>query len=269
MVGVQVFKLVREPDFPFAKIREYGPTPDFAPDIEISELLNLSDWQQRTFKKPMLDDITGSYQYFPSHNGLSTYVHGVAKNNPVVKLAEESNTEFLERKERQPLHVARTAEIATALFWTAAVIRTSVIEESLANISDGREIREDVARYSADAIADYGYCLVNPVQKDYLGHDSGKELKVVMDRLFPGVSNSILEFGKYADGNFDELRSYNGVALLESTLSEQNRRIAHWQPRHEAVCSVYPEIEISEEILLLKVPLEEMLDIQIRIPDSV
>lgn len=98
-------------------------------------------------------------------------------------------------------HIASNAELATALFWTTAVTRHDYLNQTLSRVSDypERALEDDtIARYAADAITDYGFCMENPVDIDIKGIDSGPALKYVIERVAPKVGKSLLEFGNYA-----------------------------------------------------------------------
>lgn len=253
---------MRESEFPFAMYRDWGPDPVKRPEIDLDDTMKLSDWQSKVYQKPIFDEITGHYGYYPSANGFTAYVGRAIERRPVKRVLGEPYKVFKDRRERQPQHIADSAELATALFWTSAVLRQTVLEEALRNINDGKEMKPEVAIYTADAIADYGFCLENPVEINHTGIDNGPNLKRQINRVAPGIGETLLDFGKYTREQPDDLRLHDGIVAIEVTLDEQERRTRHWAPRHTAVLEVFPETVISEDLLLLRVPLDEMLSIQ-------
>jgi hypothetical protein len=81
-------------------------------------------------------------------------------------------------------------------------------------------------------------------------------------RIAPGVGKRAAEFGAFAVDNPDVLRSYDGVVLLQSAYEEQEFRIEAWSSRHEALMEAFPQTEPSEQILLHRLSLDEMLKLQ-------
>ena len=255
---------MRRPDFPFAKYREWGQTPAELTQLDATGLLELADWQANIYRRPVLDDITGYYQFFPSQNGASSYVSRAAIKNPVIKDKIEIGDDLESKEIRHKNHIAESAELATALFWSTAVMRLDVVENTLgriAQISEGREaevLPDGFMVYAADAIADYGYCLQHPVDIDVKGEDHGVELHHQIERIAKGIGQNLLDFGNFTSENPQDLISYDGVVALQATLAEQERRIKHWAPRHAAVVAAFPGIGLSTEVLNLGVDFPEI-----------
>jgi hypothetical protein len=255
---------MRTRQFPFAKYREWGTTPESKPELDVGLIADLTSFQSDVYRKPILDDITGYYQFYPSMNGAMSYATRAASRRDVVRESIEAGDTLEEKRKRQILHIAESAEMATAVFWATATMRYDVVTHALSSIADiaekgsNEKLSDDVVAYASDAIADYGYCLVNPVQIDHTGNDHGKNLGAQIERVAPGVRISLLEFGKYADTHPEALQSYEGIVALQATAIEQERRINHWAPRHQAVVDAFPDIDISKEVLNLSVDLPEL-----------
>jgi hypothetical protein len=253
---------MREPNFPFAMYRDWGPDPVELPEIDLDNTMNLANWQSKDYRRPIFDEITGHYKFFPSPNGFSSYVGRAIKRRPVKLVSGENYQDYKDRVARQPQHIADRSELATALFWTSAILRQTVLEEALRNVNDGKAMKPEIAIYAADAIADYGFCLENPMDIDYTGFDHGPNIKRQIQRVGPNVGKLLLDFGNYTRDRHEDLLLEEGIVAMEVTLDEQERRARHWAPRHSAILEAYPETEISEDVLLLHVPLDEMLSIQ-------
>ncbi len=258
---------MRTRHFPFAKYRDWGPTPETKPDLDTDLVADLASFQSDVYKKPILDDITGYYQFYPSMNGATSYVTRAAQRRKVLIENIEPGDTLEEKRKRQILHIAESTEIATAVFWATATMRYDVVSHALGAIADIAEeereerLPDDIAAYAADAIADYGYCLMHPVQIDHIGNDHGEYLRAQIERVAPETGRALLEFGIYSDEHSDALQSYDGVTALQATVLEQERRIAHWAPRHHAVMDAFPDIEISREVLNLGVDFPELFSL--------
>lgn len=256
---------MRQPDFPFAKFRDWGETPQNVPEIDLDDLRELSVWQSSIFKRPMTDEITGDgYGFHPSRNGANSYVTRAHAKQFAGKTAlsmEISEDEFKGRKARQPLHIAKSVELATALFWTVSSMREENLENALSSAFHGDTPDEDNHPFAADAIADYGFCLTYPFDKDVRGVDHGSGLRAQVDRIAPGIGNQMLQFGLLAGDEPWHLKSETGIALMQAVLEEQKRRVAFWAPRHAAILEAFPDTELSQEVLLHRIPLKEAIDL--------
>ncbi len=254
---------MRQPDFPFAKFRDWGETPQVAPEIDLEDLRELSIWQASIYKRPITDEITGDgYQFYPSRNGANSYVTRAHAKQFAGKTAlgmAISERDFEGRKARQLLHIARSAELATALFWTVASLREERLENALSSAQAGDIPDEDNTPFAADAIADYGFCLAYPFDKDVRGEDHGPGLRLQIDRIAPNIGEQILQFGLLSGDEPWHLRSEVGIALMQASLEEQRRRVAFWAPRHTALLEAFPDIEVSEEVLLQRIPAYEII----------
>ncbi len=256
---------MRESEFPFAKYRDWGETPAVQPELNVDALLSLADWQSTAYRRPITDDITGFYNFYPSMNGASSYAKRASMKSFAGKTAlSEGITaeEFLGKKERQSLHIAESAESAIAVFWVVAQLRKEVLASALSHISDGKKMPSDVAAYAADAIADLGHCMLYPVDIDHTGKDHGKELGKFIKSISGDTPEKLQAFGLYAGKNPEALETYEGVSSMEVVLSEQERRCDYWSPRHQAVLEAFPEVRPSNEVLYMQLPLDELLSIE-------
>lgn len=255
---------MRALEFPFAKYREWGTVPTDRPELDVDAIADLNSWQDNIFKRPMLDDITGYYQFFPSENGVMSYATRAAKKRPVLEKNVEPGDTLEQKRERKLIHIGEVAELATAVFWATALMRHDVISTALGQVVDlverhvVGELRSDVAAYSSDAIADHGYCLLYPVQVDHKGEDHGKNLADQIERVAPEVGKNLLGFGNYSIDHPEVLQSYDGIVALQATLFEQERRIKHWAPRHGAILDAFEGIGVSQEVVHLDVDFPEL-----------
>ncbi|MCA9323544.1 hypothetical protein KC992_00390 [Candidatus Saccharibacteria bacterium] len=263
---------MRTREFPFAKYRDWGQVPQARPDIDVDLVADLTSWQSNILKEPALDDITGYYRFFPSANGVMGYATRAANRRPIVLEDVEDGDTPEQKRERQIRHIGETAELASAVFWAAAVMRHDVTNRALGQIADLAErglsngtMPDDIAAYASDAIADYGYCLVYPVQIDHKGEDHGKGLKSQIERVAPGVGQALLDFGNYSGEHPEVLHSYDGIVALQAAMLEQERRIDHWAPRHVAVLEAMPEISPSQEVINLAVDFPELFSLHQRV----
>ncbi len=262
---------MREPNFPFAKYREWGPTPSSPPEIVAEDVFKLIQWQNELYKRPIFDDITGYYQFHPSVNGAAAYVRGAARNRPVVPENVESGDTLEAKNERHLTHLAKNPELATALFWAAASMREDVLGESLLSLAKTSEqtqalIDDSAAAYSADAIADYGYCLLHPVDYQYSRGDFGPGLQNKIESIAPGTAKAILDFGKVAYDQPDLLIGHDGVLLMEAAILEQKRRLAFWGARHSSLMDAFPDIPVSQELFNDVVDFPEVFDLHHKLP---
>ncbi len=256
---------MRESEFPFAKYRDWGETPKEVPDIDTNAILNLADWQSKVYKRPIRDDITGHYGFFPSHNGATGYVQRASERSFSGKTAESeglSDDEFQDKKARQPIHIAENTESTIAVFWAVSQTRFSVLEEALNHVSKGRKIPTDQGVWAANAIADYGHCLQHPKDIDHMGVDHGKELGKVIKHIGGSAASDLEQFGLFAEVSPDVLNSYEGVSAMQVSLDEEQRRYDFWSVRHQAILDAYPDIRPSNEVLYMKIPLPELLSIK-------
>src|SRR5690606_3552603 len=125
-----------------------------------------------------------------------------------------TNQEFLGKKKRMPLHIAESAELATALFWTAASLRSRALTKVLNAVNNGQAVPEDSGIYAADAIADYGHCLIHPVDINVTVENNGPALKAQIERVYPGAGETLQAFGLYTANSPEELASYDGILAM-------------------------------------------------------
>lgn len=255
---------MRKPEFPFAKYRKWGETPENKPGIDTDSILSLADWQSRTYKRPIRDDITGYYSFYPSLKGASGYVNRAHTRLFAGKTAISeglSEQEFLGIKQRQPRHIAENAESAIAVFWAISQTRRDVLAQTLANVSDGRQVPHTQAMWAANAVADYGHCLQYPVDINHAGKDYGKDLAKVIKRIGGSAASDLENFGLFSEVEPEALESYGGVVVMEAALAEQDRRCDFWSPRHQAILEAFPGVRPSNEVLYMQLPLSELLSI--------
>lgn len=265
---------MRHTEFPFAKHRNWQETPDSLPDLDTEALSKLGHWQENVYNKPVFDDITAYPNFYPSTDAARNYTTRPTKRTLLKKTPDElgiSEEDWQSRIERQPLHVAKSAELATAISWTAARLRAVSLNRAIGRVSSWGEvegsqdvliIEEDDAVIAADAIADYGYTLAHPVDLDHRGVDYGKPLGKRIRQEAGGIDiGSALErFGLFAGVKPEVLQSADGVTAMEITQAEQDRRIKHWGERHGAITRAYPNISISREILEEHLPLHKIIE---------
>jgi len=247
--------------FPFAKYREWGANATTVTELNTDAIQQLSEWQDTLYKRPILDDITGSYQFYPSENGAKAYVNGTARNRPVNSDELEDGDTLEGKTARQLMHIASNSELATALFWTIALVRHDHLAQTINTVVDNPD--QDVeltygTKLAADAIADYGYCLENPVDLEFSGKNRSKGLKKEIRRVAPGVGKSLLSLGDFATEEPDILRSYDGIVAMQTVLVEQERRYNHWSPRHEAIHRAFPSVPLSKEVLYQSIETHEI-----------
>lgn len=248
-------------------------TPEVIPDVNTEAVLRFMDWRANTYKKPILDKLNGYYLFSPTPWGVESYTksNGIAYPAGIRAVGKEAIAQLLQdrdtaqqKKTRQMIHKAESAETATAFFWTIAVIRQAALAEMLklaANGGEGTELDPDVPVYAADALMQFGLCLESPFENN---RRRGKEegLKTRLDSFGPQLGQDFVDFGAYATAHPEALYSFDGMVLMEAALDEQKYQIATWAPRHTAVIESYPQIEISREILYQTLPLAEMLAVE-------
>ena len=255
---------MRQPEFPFAKYRKWGETPENKPDIDTDAILSLADWQAKTFKRPIRDDLTGYYSFHPSLNGATGYVNRAHARLFAGKTAISeglSEEVFSGNKLRQPKHIAENAESAIAVFWAISQTRRDVLAQTLANVSDGKEVPHTQAMWAANAVADYGHCLQYPVDIDHAGKNHGSELAIVIKRIGGSAASDLENFGLFAEVEPGSLESYDGIVAMEASIAEQERRCDFWSPRHQAILDAFPGVRPSNEVLYMRLSLSELLSI--------
>lgn len=266
--------------FPLGKYRREVEPVLKRPELDDEGFLKLLDWRDESLHgRPFLDDLNGHYLFHPSPNGVKAYTENVPKpkmpkRDPTM-LVKDLDVFFSARRhakeatKRQPKHVAEGAENALALFWSVAVGRSAHISNVLAKVTDqqsliGNEEIETSVAFAADAIIDLGMCLEEPVETVYVPGRGRKprvsnELKAKFDTFSPDIGSRIIDYGSYLTNNPEGFASADGVILLQAAYDEQDRRIDTWAPRHKALEQQYPELEVSQEVLMMRVPLQEML----------
>ncbi len=263
------------------KFRHDVPTPETLPVINTDAVLNLMDWRAKRYHRPFLDDLLGYYTFPATKSGVEAYT----QKNPVkpvyptekaigreairelIEARKQAERDAIDKTERKKLHIAESAEKVTALFLAVAKGRKAVISDVIASINDGTEFNPGSVVYAADAIADLGACLEEPYDHDYRnltgpGRKTPQGLSARIESIAPDAGRQLVSFGSYASNNPEVLRSYEGVTALTAASDEQDYRISTWQPRHEVLFQVYPELEPSTDVITLKVPLGDMLQIQ-------
>jgi len=266
--------------FPLGKYRRDVEPVLERPELDDDGLRNLFDWRDRNLhRQPFLDDLNGHYLFFPTPNGAKAYTENVTKpkipKRPATILVKDLELFYNSRRDakaaarRQPLHVAQTAEHALALFWSVADRRSAHLGNVLDKVSRleplyGNEEIETAVSFAADAIIDLGLCLEEPVETVYVpgtGRKSrvSRELKAQFDKISPDIGTQVVNYGSYLLGNPEGFHSADGVNLLQAAYDEQDHRINAWAPRHAALEQQYPKLELSEEVLMMRVPLQEML----------
>lgn len=254
------------------KKRREVETPETVPSIDTEAVLRFSEWRSSTYKKPILDRLNGYYLFPPTPWGISSYTRpngidypfGIAAiGREAARKLIESRNEADEKRNRQVLHKAQSAEMATAFFWTIAVLRQYAINEVLesAKLAGTSSPSEEASLYAADALLNFGLCLENPFENNRRrGREEG--LKTRLDRFSPDLGSQIASFGVYASKNPEALTTFDGIVLLGVARDEQQYHIDTWAPRHTTVIEQFPEIPISREILYQTLSFEEMVSIQ-------
>lgn len=266
--------------FPLGKYRRDVEPVATRPELDDEGLINLLDWRHESLNgRPFLDDLSGHYQFHPSPNGAKAYATNVKKpekpkRKAVMPVSElriyfEARKAAKEATERQPLHVAQNAEHVIALSWSIALERLRHLGKVSGAVSDqkpliGNAEIETATAYSADAIIDLGLCLEEPVETVYIPGTGRKprvssELKSKFDTFSPDIGARVVDYGAYLIDHPEGFDSADGYTLLQAAYEEQECRIKAWQPRHAALEQQFPELELSEEVLHMHVPLQEML----------
>ncbi|NBU34218.1 hypothetical protein EB118_18465 [bacterium] len=260
------------------KSRPEIEVPQHLPDVDIELLSTFSHWRNNIYKGPILDQLTGAYQFTNTKGAVEAYTKPSIKKSNLKQRAvgREAVLNLLANKdqilkgieqnksrERQRVHIAETAEQATALFYAAATARKVVLTEAIGNVSDNIQPQYDVAIWAADAIMALGQCMQNPIGKGERMQKKHKEsrggLKVKLDSNFPNLGNELASFGAYATVHPQVLRSADGYFAMIAALQEQEYQIDFWQPRHEAIVQAFPAITQSSEALAGQMNLEQIL----------
>jgi len=249
---------MNEPIFPFLKYRDWGETPDQKPMIDQEILSQFSMWRQRTYKLPIFDDITGIYRFYPTKASFHRYVDAAARRSQIKDVAHgaEEATVLIGKVKRQRRGVAILAEKAIAGFLSVAVFRKKVLLETLGETYT--EGLQEISGYGADAIADYGHCLLHPSDKSVDG-DYSEGLKTKINEVAPDIGSNLQMFGNFAIDHSEVLQDEETRPVLAVTLMEQLARINYWQPRHKAVMDAFPTLRPSQGMDTISMPLAEIL----------
>ena len=254
--------------FPTPRHRNWLLKPEQTPELDSNGLMQLGAWQTSVFRKPIQDQITGFYNFTPTIKGAQQYVIARARKHPAKPQVGDTLQSFQDRGQRLRTHIAESAELATAIFSTVSLFRDEALREALRAVSERKRFSDDSVASATDAIMDYGYCLRNPVQIDFKGENHGQGLRLKIDSFGDNLGAQLEEFGSAALDDEGLLRSHDGVLAMELALAEQDRRFNYWMPRHEAVTEAFPDIDISEEILLLRVSLAEIKMLRKNLPQG-
>lgn len=263
---------MRSPEFPFPKYRDYGPIPDTAQDVDIQGLLRFADWQEKMFKKPIYDDITGYWQFSPTPSSVKAYttrpMHRTLGEKP------SGDEEIDGKRNRMPVHIAESAERAISTFLQVAKMRKAVLGAALDHVSDetlaDMDLSDELARYSVEAITDYGYCLENPI--DPWVHKENKRddiesgwLAAKINTFSPNLGRQVLDFGLAALEDKSQLITADGITTMTVAWSEQLRRTATWSGRYSVLVTAYPQIDRSVDAMA-SLSLDQIFDIQAEFP---
>ncbi len=264
------------------KRRREVETPLIAPEVNDGAVLQFRAWRSQFYRKPILDDLTGHYRFYPSKAGLQTYTRPDVIKMPegIVAVGPEEARKLIAQKQekqssqaRQRLHIAGSTEFATALFWNVALLRKAMLIEAIARAADDEQPEWDVAGYAADAILDLGLCMEKPYEadpryRDKKGRPMPSGLRTRLDQIDPQLGTQLVDFGAFASEHRDILRSADGLILMEAALEEQDYRIRIWEERHSLIREVFPQVGVSEDILYQRLSLQEMLDIECNLADQ-
>lgn len=255
--------------------------PPSMPTLDAEGLRAIQDWRSTVYKQPILDDLLGYYRFDPpTKRGADIYTGARGKIIGIEGMSREIVSRYVELPEsvesaelRQVIHKAESTELATALFWSVAVMRSQVLNNALEAMGSGREIDEDVARFAADAIVDMGLCLESPYENNWRMRTHARQRKYPqglgskLETIAPGVGTNVADFGAYAGEHPEVLQTQDGFVAMHAAFIEQDYRMELWGPRHTAITEAFPDLPLSREILYMAVPLEEMLSIQDRLSE--
>ena len=246
--------------------------------LDSEGLLAVNDWRNRSYKQPFCDELNGYYRVSPPERGaVEAYIGLRSKKMRGVELDADLfarykvDPESLAVETRQTVHKLESLELAAAVFWAISQLRKSVLLEASATIADGKQLGESVARYSADAFIDLGICLSEPFERNWhlsanrRAYKSPQGLKDRLDKIAPGVGESLLAFGGLCLERPGELASYDGVVATSVALDEQDARIKTWSVIHGVVTDSFPDLPVSSEILYLYAPMDELLSLEPRL----
>lgn len=262
------------------KRREVIP-PLELPKLDTDGLRSVQGWRIDVYKQPILDNLLGFYRFDPpTKSGANVYTNShrkfIGSEGVPASIVQQyvQNPEQVENAAiRQMIHKAESTELATALFWSVAVLRSEVLGAALDSVGKGTPMDEDIATYSADAIVDMGLCLESPYESNWKLRTSPRQrkypqgLRTKLDTMAPGIGANVVDFGAYADKHPSALYSDDGYVALHAAYIEQDYRINTWGPRHTAITEAYPDLPLSKEILYMALSLSEMLDIQDRLEE--
>jgi hypothetical protein len=258
---------------PLGKYRRDVPPPEHQPDLNVGGLVSVRKWRKVTYKQPFLDDLTGYYRFPATIAGVEAYtqkrhlrfpgkVRRAVGPQDIRQLIEVRNAAKM-----QVIHKAESAELATSVFLGVAVLRDMAVTKTLTQVINQEPLDTDAALFAADAVVDLGLCLEEPYENNWMlkpgpYNPAPQGLKVQLDRIAPDIGTQMANLGAYATEYPETLRTDEGVVALQTALEEQDYRISTWAPRHEAVTQAFPELTISEDVLMLRLPLSSILNLQ-------
>ncbi len=253
---------------PLGKTRQSFEVPKDMPIVNTDGLLAVQSWREVDYKKPILDDILAGYRFDPVTEAVAKrYVGGPrakAVGREAVKAMIANKDKVIAAGQRQPIHIAENTESTLATFWMIAQGRKDVLEQALSAAIKDETLQDSVAYQAAEAIEDMGHCLYQPFEpiwdKNRKKIVPDERVIVAIDVFAPGVGEQTIAFGKYAADNHDALRTDTGIILMQSALEEQDYRIDAWRSRHETLVAAFPNIDLSMDVLLDRVPLDEMIN---------
>lgn len=261
----------RPNDGPLGKYRNPGETPTEFPEVDIEAAMNLNAWRHQKNVGPFLDELIGYYRFYPAvAETAKKYVGGPRQRivgREAVQQALDNRDEIIEAGARQVIHIAEGNEEALATFMVIARMREYALEEALKSVNSAEAISDDAAVWAADSILDLGMCIREPFtgkdwKKEFKRDPSIKQINWRIKKSAPNTGQELVEFGLYAGENPEALSSFEGVALMNMAADEQVQRVGAWRDCYESMVEAYPDIRRSEDILLERVPLKELLSIQ-------
>ncbi len=269
---------VRSADGLMGKTRIDSPETGERVILNTDGLLEVNAWRKQYYKQPFCDELNGYYRVSPPTRGAvkayiglsSKRMHGVELNDDLFA-QYKTDPESLAVDTRQTVHKLESLELATAVFWAISQLRKSVLLEASATIADRKTMDESVARYTADAIMDLGICLLEPFERNWhlaenrRAYKSPQGIKDRLDKIAPDLGANVLAFGGMCLERPEELTSYDGVVAINVALDEQDTRIDTWSALHGVVTDTFPNLPVSNEILYLHAPMDELLSLEPRL----
>jgi hypothetical protein len=196
----------------------------------------------RVAKGPTRDKLTNKYNFRPTASGAKEYAT-VARDRTLKRVAH-GRTEAKELiNDRKGLRfiIARDIQRTSLFNLTVSLFRAEMTSSALDAVYNGEDLPHDAALHTADAIEDFGFCVI----------ESGGFRARVGDS--EGMGAGLIKLGREMVENPDLIRDH--LELVSAVgIVEQGKRCEFWRPRLLAANEAFgnqltgPETEQEREL---------------------